>query len=278
MSEKVFIFVCLIKAKLMKFKLFLLMLTANIVGFSQFHIKPAGKEIAIKYERGKTNKLKVDAPVKVILKISSEVNKTVVEVKGYENIVSLLRISAHDGELMLEYKSKKVPRSQDYPVVNITMPSIKRISVMRAAELVCISPLILQDLDVFVSGASSVKLPIVDAKYLSLNVSGASDIKIIDLKKAKKLSVILSGASDVFIQKGGNVENAEVSVSGASDLKMRNVPVKSMKIAIAGASDAYIKAVDVLDITASGSSDVFVYGKPKQLNKVVSGQSNVIVK
>lgn len=254
------------------------MLAANFLAYSQFHIKPAGKEISIKYERGKTNKLKVDAPVKVIFKISSEATKTLIEVRGYENIVSLLRVSVHKGELMLEYKSSKVPRTQDYPVVNITMPSISRISVMRAAEFVCISPLILQDMDVLATGASSVKLPIVDAKYLSLNVSGTSDIKIIDLKKSEKLSVILSGASDVFIQKGEDVKRAEVSVSGASDLKMRSIPVKEMVLKISGVSDAYVKVIDMLSVAASGTSDVFVYGKPKNVKKEVSGQSHVIIK
>jgi len=82
----------------------------------------------------------------------------------------------------------------------------------------------------------------------------------------------------VFIQKGQNVQNVTVSVSGASDLKMRDVVVKKMDINISGASDAYIYVTDELKVSAIGSSDVFIYGKPKQLRKTASGKSNVIVK
>ena len=241
-------------------------------------INPIGKEIHLKYVRPKVSKIKIKAPVKVILKISSEINYTDVEIKGHKNIISLLRVKAKDNELFIEFETNKIIKSNDYPIVNITMPSIAKISLLRTAELVSISPLILKNLSVNVSDASIAKFPVLDVEYLTFNVSGSSIVKVVNLKKSKKLNIVLSGVSDFIIQKCESVEQANLSVSGSSDLKIRNVYAKNVKIDVSGTSSAYIYASEFVEVNASGASDVFIYGNPKKITKHIADKSNLLIK
>lgn len=106
---------------------------------------------------------------------------------------------------------------------------------------------------------------------LEIAASGGSDLKLnIDVAN---LSCALSGGCDVYLT--GNAATASFSTSGGSDVKAKDLNIKTCKIDASGGSDSEIRVTEKLEVNASGSSDVYYYGNPKQKNISSSGASDV---
>jgi hypothetical protein len=111
----------------------------------------------------------------------------------------------------------------------------------------------------------------ISAEELSVNLSGASDIKgKID---TKKLTVNLSGASDMTIT--GNAATVNIEVSGASDFKGFDLVTNYCDAKASGASSVNITVNKELNANASGASSVRFKGEGLIRDIKTSGASNV---
>ncbi len=108
----------------------------------------------------------------------------------------------------------------------------------------------IKDLDI--SGASNAVVSNVKTDSLKLNVGGASKIKIDG--EAKVLESEASGASKIDAE-GLKVENAEVEASGASSVT--------------------VSPANELKADASGASDIYYTGEPKNIVQNSSGASSI---
>ncbi|MFZ9718579.1 MAG: GIN domain-containing protein, partial [Chitinophagaceae bacterium] len=126
----------------------------------------------------------------------------------------------------------------------------------------------------------------------TLEISGASNIKIDGSWKGRDAKILLSGASDIkgdlaldylqFKQSGasnaklsGKVGSLDLHVSGASDFKGYDLITDSGKVEATGASDVQITANKSLSITASGASDVKFKGAVNYVPIRSTGASSV---
>ncbi|PWJ57255.1 putative autotransporter adhesin-like protein [Dyadobacter jejuensis] len=89
---------------------------------------------------------------------------------------------------------------------------------------------------------------------------------------AGSIQMDLSGASELKLKGTSEVLNGKLS--GASELHAVDYPVKSVILDLSGASEAYVWALDDLDIKASGASKVRYKGSPS-ISQDVSGSSSV---
>lgn len=137
-----------------------------------------------------------------------------------------------------------------------------------------------------------IKLFIEMPEIKSIDLSGASDGKILDFSNAKKISIDLSGSSELELD--FPAEQIYGEISGASDLKLlKNVGMVDLELSgasnlyafeantntsfldLSGASEANISVKDFLKVDASGASTVRYKGSPN-IEKKVSGSSKVI--
>ncbi len=259
-------------------KLFIILSVISLVNLlnAQIFIKPIGKKVVKNYEGKRFSAIDIDAPVKIILKQTDSKSKTIVKIQGDSIFVSLLKITFHNGIFKIKWNSKKTIESQYYPVVNIFVNNLNQVNLSYSSELVAISKISFPSLSVNQSGASSMKIPIFSGNTLNLTISGASDLKIINIEKEiNKLTADISGASDVTINKGKNIQKAKLNISGASEIKMAQIPIQEATVDVSGNSDAYLMVIQTLTADISGISTLTLSKKPKKLNKDISGNSEI---
>ncbi len=123
------------------------------------------------------------------------------------------------------------------------------------------------------SGACDIRLQgTLDADDLAINLSGASDWKEGRIN-AKKLSIDLSGACKVNIS--GIAEQLNLDANGASDFKGYDFAVNYCDVRASGASSIDITVNKELSAHVSGASDVHYKGAGMIKNIHTSGASNV---
>lgn len=119
--------------------------------------------------------------------------------------------------------------------------------------------------DVYVLGA-------IKADVLAINQSGASDFKEVRLE-VNKLSVDLSGASDMKIT--GQATMVNIEASGASSFKGFGLVAEICNVKASGASDIKITVDKELSADASGASDIHYKGDGVTKDIRSSGSSSV---
>lgn len=83
----------------------------------------------------------------------------------------------------------------------------------------------------------------------------------------------LSGSSQVALS--GSGEDLTIDASGSSDVDLSNFPAGNADIDLSGASTAIVNISGRLDVSASGSSDVYYLGNPTLGRIDTSGSSSV---
>lgn len=106
---------------------------------------------------------------------------------------------------------------------------------------------------------------------ITINSGGGSDIKL-DLT-AESVDCSTSGGSDTILS--GSSKYFRASSSGGSDLKAKDLRTQYCKVTSSGGSDAYVWAENELLANASGGSDIYYYGSPKNIKINKSGGSDI---
>ncbi len=126
----------------------------------------------------------------------------------------------------------------------------------------------------------------------SLKLSGASDASFTEFASAEPLDLEVSGASsadgeieagdvDIKISGASSVElrgsggDLVLDVSGASEADLDGFTVNDARLDLSGASDAMVNVSGILDVRASGASNVTYEGDPRLGTIQTSGSSNV---
>lgn len=123
-----------------------------------------------------------------------------------------------------------------------------------------------------VAGASSIKINgTVSGENLDIKLTGASDMT--GNVKLAKLTVDLSGASDLKI--AGDVGDIDIDATGASDVKSYDLAADDCTVKATGACDIRITVNKELSVHATGASSVFYKGNAVMKNVHTSGASSI---
>jgi hypothetical protein len=153
----------------------------------------------------------------------------------------------------------------------ITMPLLNGLSGSGATHGVVSNFSSSEDLDIIVSGASSVELVEIAAGVMYLDISGASYVA--GALKAEGIDLDISGAS--LIQLEGAASDIDIEASGSSHLKLAGLTVNNADVTLSGASDGSINAAGELDVQLSGASTLEYSGQPALTNMDISGGSTI---
>ena len=109
---------------------------------------------------------------------------------------------------------------------------------------------------------------------LSVDISGSSSL-MGDIE-AGDVRADLSGSSEATLSGAG--ENLTIDASGSSELNLSDFPVADTKVDASGASSVSVNVSGRLDVSASGSSNVYYLGNPNLGTIDTSGSSSVEAK
>jgi hypothetical protein len=153
----------------------------------------------------------------------------------------------------------------------VTMPQLRGLDISGASRGTVYNFSSTENLDVGVSGASSLDLVDISAGDVKCEVSGAS--KITGDITAADADFDVSGASTVQLE--GSAIDIVVDASGASRFKLAAFPINNATVALSGASSGTVNLDGRLDADLSGASKLDYIGEPTMDTINTSGGSTL---
>jgi len=211
-----------------------------------------------------------------------------VVVRADDNILPEVRVQVEDGTLHVGL-ARRILIDETELSVAITMPEIEAISTDGASSVTLDGFPHLPSLEVNVAGASQLTgvagadtLQIVadgastvtlagGSNRLTLQVQGASVVELSELQ-ATQAGLTLDGASTVTL--AGEGEEVTLQASGASIADLENLPVDRATVVLAGSSEAFVTAMESIDLTAEGASELTYGGGATLTSSNLSGASS----
>ena len=153
----------------------------------------------------------------------------------------------------------------------ITMPQLRSLDFSGASKGTVSNFSSTENLDIQVSGASSVELVEISAGDVKFNISGAS--KVTGDITAGDAELEVSGASTVQLE--GSASDIDVDASGASHAKLAGFPVNNANVRLSGASSGTVNLDGRLDANLGGASKLEYIGEPAMGTINTSGASTL---
>ena len=230
-------------------------------------------------------------------------NSGTVKVVYDEFFKDRLMVNYINGKLNLEVASTKMRnnnRNIEGIKVYLQMPTIEELDLSGASSLKAMGSFKTDELDVELSGASSISGLVISGNDLSLDCSGAStlnlkgDFKTIEAEISGASEIVLNSNSTVFegefsgastVKVYGDHKNTDVVCSGASNLTLegKTDDIKSVTTGasnlkaqeftalngyaqVSGASNAKVRCTGDLKIMVGRASKLTYYGNPNIIN------------
>ena len=283
-------------------KSFILLAILQIVTLSLF----ANGTITKRYDFGTVKSIEAGSIYQIEVTEGNQKGVTIVCDSAYEEY---LEVKYFQGELVLAMKpNMKMINNKEGIKVTLQMPTIEEIDLSGAAKLTASGSFKTRELEIDLSGATSVKGLQISGSELSIDCSGASNLTITgdfsssieaDVSGASKVTITgnsrdleieASGASNVHvtgthkftetscsgassITLEGSTGYFKSETSGASNLKAQDYTAKDGFAEVTGASNAKIRCTGDLKIMVSKMSKLTHYGNPNIIN--VDRDSNI---
>jgi hypothetical protein len=188
-----------------------------------------------------------------------------------DNIFEYLDVSRSGETLEIRLKSGYGYVSYT-SIIEITMPELHKLGFSGATSGMVSGFSSTQDLDVELSGASSLNILGMAAGDIDFKLSGASDLTgSITADGDARFNV--SGASSVVLS--GSADDLDADVSGASSLDLEDFPVGNASIGLSGASNGTVNLDGTLNADVSGASHLSYIGEPTLGDLETSGASSI---
>jgi hypothetical protein len=175
-------------------------------------------------------------------------DETIVEIETREDVMDRVEATVKGGVLVLSTKGNT---RNARIVARVTTPSIDKIKMSGASNLV---------------GQNEIQSP-----ELNINVSGASKLEL----ALNTGSLETRGSGAVNITLSGWAEYHNIVMSGASQLRARELETNTTMINVSGASNARVWAKEMLDVKGSGTSRVSYEADPNSRRVNLSGTASV---
>jgi hypothetical protein len=196
---------------------------------------------------GNFSDVDVTGPISVRVAIGPS---SMVQVDGDSNIVGLVRTVLRDGALRV-YLDTDRSISQKIPIdVQVTCPAIAEARAARAAQI-------------YIAQA--------DAQPLRLRAQTGANIQ--STGNLTDLNVSAENGSQIHCS--GSAQTVTASASSGSNLNLEHLEAQQVQLTVASAAQAYLTALDTLDVTASEVSSVRADGHVKTLKVAANTGSSV---
>ncbi len=194
----------------------------------------------------------------------------IVSVTADDNLFDYIQVSKNGSTLKIGVKPAVTFHSATHRA-EITMPELFDLELSGATQGTVTGFESVEDLDIEVSGASSLELEGIMAVDMTFDVSGASQVT--GEVDADSIEFDVSGASTVRLQ--GMAGDMELDLSGASNAGLEDFPVNDADINFSGASRGTVNVDGRLDVNLSGASKLTYTGNPTIGDVDISGASTM---
>lgn len=229
-------------------------------------VKGSGNVVTEEYEFGDFTRIEVGSAFEVEVTRS---NSYSVSITADDNLFHHIQVSKQGTTLKIRLKTAT------YVFTNmkarITMPQLDSLGLSGATRGTASGFSSTENLDVEVSGASSLDLVDMSVGDIRLDISGAS--RVIGALAAGDISCDISGASTLQLE--GSAGDIVVDASGASRVNLGGFMVSNADVRLSGATSGTVNLSGKLDANLSGASKLSYIGEPTMGSVNTSGASTL---
>ena len=230
----------------------------NINGES---VKGDGHIVTRDYTIGHFDELVCALPATVNYSVADQSTCTV---RVDENLFDYIDIAVKDGELVLRQPKPKGGKYINFNatefVIDITGPSVDKITLAGSGDLNILSPIHEQSLEVSIAGSGNVAFKEgIDINHLELSVAGSGDIRI-DKGTIRKLEAEIAGSGDIVSH--AETQKAETTVMGSGDITANVTGM--MEYMIVGSGNIYYYGDAKVNGKVAGSGGIKSIEKPSR--------------
>jgi hypothetical protein len=197
-------------------------------------------------------------------------NSFKVQVTADDNVWNYLDISSSGNTLHLRVKPGTVIINSSLKAT-ITMPAITVMDLSGASACSLVGFNSNDNLNVTLSGASTVNINNLKSGPATFDLSGASNTT--GGLNATSLKFVATGGSKVTL--GGSGTDLNIDASGGSRVTLDELKVQNASVMLSGGSEARLNAQNIGSANLSGGSNLYYTGNPTIGNLQTSGGSNI---
>ncbi len=208
--------------------------------------EPSGTVKSEQRPIGDFSKIELSGNVKLNLKQGSSQS---LSIQADENVLADFLTEVSGSTLTLKTKENYCDANDI--LVNLTLKNLDELTASGATEITSDGRIKTGDFAIILSGSSNLKLNL----------------------EAQRVSTTANGSSDITLT--GQAGEHEVDMSGSGSLQAFDFVVGDYKIQSSGSNKCEINVLNQLDVSSSGSSEVFYKGNPKKVSNDNSGSAKV---
>lgn len=209
----------------------------------------SGEVTSMEYSIPDYSKLEVSNAFNTYVTFSDSVER--IRIEANDNLHDKIIVKRNGNSLVIRLKNFTNLRGNSKLNAYITTKSISEFEMSGASRLTLENEWIVQTGTIELSGASDFTGEI-SADRLELDLAGASETNIY-----------------------GSVGSMYANMSGSSDVRDYDLKVERLNIEMSGASKAYLSVSELIDIEASGASELHYKGTAEIGRKELSGASEI---
>lgn len=198
---------------------------------------------------GSFSNISIEAPVDTRIQIGGAPSFSIT---GYSNILPYIHTKVENNTLHVYLRDDADLTMRKNPVAVITVPSLNSLDLSGATEAQVTGDATGEELEIDMSGATSIVMASANVKKLTASMSGSSALTI----------------------NGGTVGSASYDISGSGDVHAYNMQTSESSVEVSGSGSAEVSVSQKLDVDISGSGEVNYKGQPA-INQNISGSGSV---
>jgi len=187
---------------------------------------------------------KVDTPYKVTFCAES-------------NIADDIETNVEGGNLIIRMKGNKILKNHPPIKMRITAPDVSYINVYTPASIV------LNFRDSLVRN------------FLHCNIVGTATINLRHVRYSY-LKIDMTGPGYVFCDSISEVKTANLTNTGSGNIDLLKVPADTVHASLTGAGDISVNVSDLLNVTLTGSGNIWFKGNPTEIKSNITGTGKLI--
>lgn len=173
-----------------------------------------------------------------------------IRIEAEDNILPLLQTYVRDGVLVIEHEKLKCITPRKPVNVYVSMEEVKRLSISGSGKIIGQTEITSDSLGVSVSGSGNIDLE-VDTEELKTTISGSGNAQL-----------------------KGDATTHDITISGSGNIQSYDLATEKSTVKVFGSGKSEVSVSNELDITITGSGDVYYKGDPS-INTQISGSGKL---
>jgi hypothetical protein len=175
-----------------------------------------------------------------------------VEVTAQQNILDVMETYVSNNRLVVKFKNDVRVTSHEPVHVVVSAPSFYSLKLSGSGSMVSTGSISPANMEIDISGSGNISIPELHTGMVDVDISGSGSVAVAS----------------------GTATEEALKISGSGSIDLSTIPVQKANTRTSGSGDTRLNVASNLDVTISGSGNVYYKGNPV-INASISGSGKV---